>query len=341
LDDPLVWLALALSIVFVLIAGFFSMSETAFACLNKYRFEVAAENGSRTAKLVLRVYNSFDTTLVTILIAINALSVANSAIFTYFFLRVVPGLDDTVVSLISSLVLTLVVYLFGETIPKQVARKIPNACASFTVYPLSFFIVLLYPLSLLFRGISFVAKKLVHSKPEVALTEEDFTSVIEKNEEEGLLEENESDIIQNSFDFSDTTVREVLTPKKDMFEIDLKGLKAAGLAEIVCSTNYSRIPIYYQHKDNIVGILIVKKFLAAYLSDPKLSIKDYLEKPYIVSPSITIDDLADGFRSHHTQIALVYSKKELVGMATMEDVLEELVGDIGEKSYLSPRGIRS
>jgi putative hemolysin len=201
--------------------------------------------------------------------------------------------------------------------------------------------VLLYPLSLFFRGLSFLAKKMVHTKPEITLTEEDFTSVIEKNEEEGLLEENESDIIQNSFDFSDTTVREVLTAKKDMFEIDLHGLKAAGLAKIVCSTNYSRIPIYYQNKDNIVGVLIVKKFLAAYLSNPKLSIKDYLEKPYIVSPSVNIDDLADGFRSHHTQIALVYDKSRLVGMVTMEDVLEELVGDIGEKSYLSPRGIRS
>jgi putative hemolysin len=341
LPDPLVWLYLALSILFVIIAGFFSMSETAFSCLNKYRFEVAAENGSRLARSVLRVYNKFDTTLVTILIAINALSVANSTLMTYFFLAVFPGLDDTLSSLLSSLALTLVVYLFGETIPKQVARKIPNACAKFCVYPLEVAIVLLYPLSLLFRGISFVARKLVHSKPEVSLTEEDFTSVIEKNEEEGLLEENESDIIQNSFDFSDTTVREVLTQKKDMFEVNLQGLTAAQLAEVVCSTHYSRIPVYYQNRDNIIGILIVKRFLADYLSNPHLNIKDYLEKPYIVSPNIMIDDLADGFRSHHTQIALVYSDGKLVGMATMEDVLEELVGDIGEKSYLSPRGIRS
>lgn len=339
--DPLSWLYLVLSIILIFVAGFFSMAETAFSSLNKYRFQVEAENGSKTAKLVLWIYGKFDATLVGILIAINLLSVVLSAMVTNLFLQWIPGWDDTLVSLLSSIILTTLLYLFGETIPKQIAKKIPNFCASLTVYPLVVFLLILYPVSLIFRGISVAIKALFHAPVEPELTEEDFTSVIEKNEEEGLLEQNESDIIQNSFDFASTTVKEVLTPKKSMFAINLKGLSNPELAHIVCSTKYSRLPCYYGEKDQIVGILIVKSYLSAYLSNPKIAPKDYLEKPYIVSPSIKIDDLVDGFRSHHTQIALVVDKGSLLGMVTMEDVLEELVGDIGEKNaYVAPRGIR-
>jgi putative hemolysin len=311
------------------------MAETAFSCLNKYRFEVKAENGSKLAKRVLYVYSHFDATLVTILVAINALSVVLATLATLLFEILFLKLDSTLSSLLSSLALTVLLYLFGETIPKQVARKMPNGCASLCVYPLLAFIVVLYPVSLLFRGVSVLSKKMVHVPPDPELTEDDFTSVIETNEKHGLLEENESDIIQASFDFADTSVKDVLTPKRDMFEIDLKGMSGHRLAEIVCSTKYSRIPCYYEEKDHIVGVLIVKNFLAAYLSDPKIRIQDFLEKPYIVSPSIKIDDMVDGFRNNHTQIALVYSANKLVGMITMEDVLEELVGDIGEKTASS------
>lgn len=311
------------------------MAETAFSCLNKYRFEVKAENGSKLAKRVLYVYSHFDATLVTILVAINALSVILATLATLLFEMLFLKLDSTLNSLLSSLALTVLLYLFGETIPKQVARKMPNGCASLCVYPLLGFIAVLYPISLLFRGVSYLSKKMVHVPPDPELTEDDFTSVIETNEKHGLLEENESDIIQASFDFADTSVKDVLTPKRDMFEIDLKGMSGHHLAEIVCSTKYSRIPCYFEEKDHIVGILIVKNFLAAYLSDPKIRIQDFLEKPYIVSPSIKIDDMVDGFRNNHTQIALVYSGARLIGMITMEDVLEELVGDIGEKNAAS------
>lgn len=341
MPDPLSWLYLSLSIILIILSGIFSLTETAFSSLNKYRFEAEAKNGSRSAKHVLKVYEKFDSTLVTILLGINMISVILSVIFTDLFLMWIPSLDDSVTSLIASLILTLVLYFFGETIPKQVARKMPNRCAKLTVYFLQFFMVIFYPLTLLFKGISFLVKKATKNKEEPELTQEDFTSVIEKNEEHGLLEENESDIIQNSLDFNDTKVKEILTPKKNMYMIDMKGLSSSELAKIICSTSYSRIPMYYEEKGQVVGVLIVKRFLAAHLENPNLNIKDYIDKPYIVSPSIDIDDLADGFKLHHTQIALVYQNGKLIGMVTMEDVLEELVGDIGEKNQIvSPRGIR-
>jgi len=339
LDDPLSWLYIAIVIILIFLAGYFSMSETAFSCFNKYRFEVQKENGSRTAKAVLKVANNFDRTLVTVLIAINGINVALSYLVTMLFVNNLPW-DHTLLSLLSSVILTLVVYLFGETIPKQIARKIPNTVVKICVYPLQVVIWILYPVSLIFRGVTFAAKKLFRSEKAVELTEEDFTSVVETNEKHGLLEENESNIIQASFDFADTSVKEVLTPKRDIYELDLKGLSAHQLAQKICASKYSRIPLYYEKEDNIIGILIVKNFLAAYLKNPHLEIKNYLQKPYIVSPSIRMDDMVDGFRSHHTQIALVYQGNSLIGMVTMEDVLEELVGPISEKAGLHEKTVR-
>jgi putative hemolysin len=295
---------------------------------------VAAKEGKRTAKQVLWVYSRFDATLVTILIAINALSVALSVFSGYLFVSWLAPLNLSEVwdSLISSVVLTLVLYLFGETIPKQIARKIPSRTASLTVYPLSFFIIILYPLGLIFRFFSLAARWLFKGKENPEMTEEDFTTVVEKNAEHGLIQKNESQIIQASFSFVDTSVEQVLTPASAMFEIDLKGLTNAQLAKAVCATKYSRIPVYYESPDQIVGVLIVKNYLAAYLQNPRISVRDYIEKPYVVTPEIRMDEMVDGFRSHHTQVALVKNGKDLLGMVTMEDVLEELVGPIGETS---------
>ena len=321
-----------MSFLFIIIAGFFSAAETAFASLNKYRFQVLKDDGSKTAALVLRIHSMFDTALVTILIIINALSVAMSVLSTRFFLAILPtGFESTLTSLISSVVITLFVYLFSETIPKQIARKIPNRTASFVAYPLFFFIVLLYPLAAVFRFFAWFAKKVFRSSKAPELTEEDFNLVLEKNERHGLLDGAETDIIQASFDFADTSVKEVLTPLSRMYVMDLKGLTNQQLANRLCEIKYSRIPVYYGDRDKIVGVLIVKNFLSAFLRNPNVPLKDYIQKPYFVTPSVRMDDLVDGFRAHHTQIALVRNGKVLLGMVTMEDVLEELVGPIGER----------
>lgn len=281
---------------------------------------------------MLKVHGQFDTALVTILIVINAMSVCLSVVSTRFFLSLLPNsVSDALTSLISSLVITLFLYLFGETIPKQIARKIPNRIASLTVYPLFFFIIILYPLASIFRGFAWLMKKIFRSGKGPELTEEDFNLVIDENERSGLLDGEEADVIHSSFDFADTSVKEVLTPLAKMYEINLKGLTNEQLAQKLCETEYSRIPVYYESPDKIVGILIVKNFLSAYLANPSVPLGDYIQKPYFVTPSTPMDEMVDGFRSHQTQIALVRRGNELLGMVTMEDVLEELVGPIGER----------
>ena len=331
--DSRSWLYLVLSLVFIILSAFFSLAETVYSSVNRYKMQVLADQGNKSAKLVLKILNHFDSALITTLIGNNAVAVALSVVSTALFITWFHNtIDEGLVSLIASIIITVLLYIFAETLPKQIAKKIPNKLATRIIYPLCFFYIIFFPFTMIFLGISLLAKRLFKGKKELELTEDDFNSVIETNESHGLLEENETDIIQASFDFTDTSVKEVLTPKEKMLEIDLKGLTNTQLIKQILNTNYSRIPMYYQNKDNIVGVLIVKKYLAEYLKDPHVSLASSLEKPYIVSPTIMMDDVLDGFRSHHTQIALVYKDNHLLGMITSEDVLEELVGPISEKS---------
>ncbi|MDD5885474.1 MAG: hemolysin family protein [Erysipelotrichaceae bacterium] len=327
------------SIILLLLSAYFSLTETALSCYNRFKFEVKANNGSKNAKLVLWIDRHFDSTLMAILIGNNAASVVLSFFTTYLFVDTLFAdiLPYSWSSLIGSLVLTIVLYLFGETIPKQIGRKIPNTVIAWAVYPLTIFFVLFFPLSFIMRLVSKVVRKIFHAKPEPELTEEDFTAVLDKNEGHGLLEQNESELIQNSFDFSDTKVKEILTPVDKMFMINLKGLSTEKLVEIVCETNYSRIPVYYDNPNHVFGILIVKRFLADYLDDKekKTKLEDSIEKPYLVSMNVTLDRLVDGFQSRKAELALVYKGETLLGMVTMEDVLEELVGSLDESVEVS------
>lgn len=328
------WIYLIISLVLVVCSAYFSATETAFSSLNKYRFKVKADSGSRTAKLVLKIHDNFDKTLVTILIGNNLTAVILSSLFTFLFASFMWPLDEGIISLIASIILTAIVYLFGETIPKQIAKRIPDKVAEMTAYLLFFFLIIFFPFSWIFSLVAKGSKKAFKGKEEATLTEEEFTEAVSKNEEHGLLESNESDIIQNSFDFADTFVQDVLTPKRKMYMINLKDLKTRSLVEILSKTNYSRIPCYVGNQDSIVGVLLVKEFLANYLLNPETPITASLQKPYIVSPRITMNSLSDGFRKNHTQVAIVKKGEKLVGMVTMEDVLEELVGDIHEKNIV-------
>lgn len=327
-----------LTVLLFIASAFFSLVETVFSSINRFKFEVKANNGSSNAKVVIWCDDHFDSALVTILIGNNAASVVLSMVTTFLFVdNIMKDVDSSLATIIGSLVLTILLYIFGETMPKMIGRKLPNKIATWACYPLAFLIIILYPISALFRGISYLFKKLFKSKEEPEITEEEFQNVIEFNENQGVLEENESQIIQNSLDFSDTKVKEIFTPREKMFTINLKNLSLEKLVEIICSTSYSRIPVYYDNPNKIVGILLVKNFLADYLDDKttKTDLDDSIEKPFVVSPNITMDELVDGFQKQRKQIALVYKKNVLIGMVTMEDVLEELVGTISEKSEVT------
>jgi putative hemolysin len=191
--------------------------------------------------------------------------------------------------------------------------------------------ILLYPIAVIFELMTKTIEKIFKVKTDDKFTEEDFENVIEKTTSDGLFEQEQTEIIQSALEFIDTNVREVLTPKKDVFALDINTLTHDKMKEILLNTNYSRIPVYDQQPDNIIGILIVKTYFKEITKNTNVSIRKILSKPYFVPNTIMIDDLFNGFKKNHSHIAIVRDKDhKMVGMVTMEDVLEELVSGIGE-----------
>ena len=323
--------AIILVVLCLIGSAFFSATETAFACLNKYKFQVEAEDGKKASSFVVWFYEHFDTTLITVLVGNNAVAVGVSSIATILLIQLLHSyIDNTTISMISSIAVTILTFLFGDTLPKLIAKKVPNAIARFSVYPIAFFCILFLPVTLVFRGLTFLVRKIFRSEPEPEVQTEDIAEEIERMEKFGDLEANESDILVNSLDFADTSVKEVLTPLRRMKMLDTDGLDTPALLEYIKKCPYSRIPLYYKEQNHIVGVLVVKNYLAAYFRDPKVSYLPYVQKAYFVTPAIKIDDLLDGFREHHTQIALVRKEGKILGLVTAEDALEELVGKIDE-----------
>lgn len=327
--------AIILAVLCLIGSAFFSATETAFACLNKYKFQVEAEDGKKASSFVVWFYEHFDTTLITVLIGNNAVAVGISSVATILFIQLLHAyIDNTTISMISSIVVAILTFLFGDTLPKLIAKKVPNAIARFSVYPISVFCILFLPVTLIFRGLTFLVRKVFRSKPEPEVQTEDIAEEIERMEKYGDLEANESDILVNSLDFADTSVKEVLTPLRRMKMLDTDGLDTPTLLDYIKKCPYSRIPLYYKEQNHIVGVLVVKNYLAAYFRDPKVSYLPYVQKAYFVTPAIKIDDLLDGFREHHTQIALVRKEGKILGLVTAEDALEELVGKIDENGNI-------
>ncbi|MBO6262126.1 MAG: HlyC/CorC family transporter [Bacilli bacterium] len=328
MDVPLSWVII---IVCVLAHFFFSAGETALACANRFKMQVEADEGKKSAKLVLKVQEKYDRALITVLIGSNIVSIAASVICTALFTRIFTDYTSDLIAFLASLTISLLIYIFGDALPKTIARSIPDTISKVFVYPVFGLMMLVYPITLLFELLTKGIEKAFKVKEEVEFDEEDFENVVEKVSDEGILEEEQSDIIQSALDFADTNVKEVLTPKNKIFALNIRELDKEKLHQIVINTNYSRIPIYDGNIDNIIGVLHIKTYLSAYLRNPNVSIRSKLQKPYFVSSNIMIDDLFNGFKKHHTHIAIVRDKNKcVIGMVTMDDVLEELVSDISE-----------
>lgn len=346
MDDPIsrciAWIVIG---VCVLLHFYFSASETALSCCNRFKMQVKADEGSRSAKLVLKTCDKFDRALTTVLVGTNIASILSSVLLTGIFVVLFKnsGIEDFWVSLIASISLSLVIYIIGDALPKTIAKAIPDTICLMNAYPiygLLWILTYIIPITLLFECIVKLIEKIFKVKKVAEFTEEDFEDAVDKVADEGVIEEEQSEIIQNTLDFADTNVKEVLTPRERIFSLDIRELTHEKLRGVLMSTRYSRIPIYDTSEDNIIGILNVKTYFKEISSCPNVSIRKILQKPYFVSNSIMIDDLFNGFKRRHTHIAIVRdAKKKVVGMVTMEDVLEELVDGISEPS--SQKGKRA
>lgn len=337
MDDPISWLIIGICIV---ISFFSSTCETAIGLVNRFKLQVKADDGKKTAKILLKICDHYDRTISTVLVTHNVSAIVMSTVATVMFYSAFVGKPelDPYVPLISSIAVTFVIYILGDILPKTIARKIPDTISMIFAWPLYIILIILTPISIIFEMFAKLIDKIFKTSQDEEFTEEDFETIVEQTTDEGILEEEQGDIIQSALEFEDTNVKEVLTPREKMFALDIRGLTHEKLQQILLETNYSRIPIYEKEFDNFIGVLLIKTYIKQYIDNPNTPIRKMLQKPYFVSSKIMIDDLFNGFKKHHSHLAIVRNKdKKVIGMVTMEDVLEEIVEGISEPNALKAR----
>jgi len=337
MPDPLSWL---LIVICILLSFFFSASETALACCNRFKMQIKADEGNKSAKRVLKTLEKFDRALTTVLIGNNIVAIAVSSIATVFFIKYFGNkFDDTTISIVVSIVMSFIVYIIGDTLPKTIAKAIPDTICLAFIYPITWLTYLFFPFVLLLDAMAKLFEKIFKIKKEEALSEEDLETAVEKAIQDETIEEEQIELVQSALEFTDTKVAEVFTPKEKMFAINIKGLNHQTLQEILANTKYSRIPLYDKVFDNMIGVLNVKVYFEEVTKDPHVDIRSIAQRPYFVSKDVMIDDLFEGFRRRRSHLAFVRdSHKKVIGMVTMEDVLEELVEDISEP--VSQKGVK-
>lgn len=314
-----------LIIALILLGGFFSGAETAFSYCNRVRIKKKAEDGSKSAKRVVKILDDFDRLLSTLLIGTNVCHVFASSSAAMLFVK----LMGTAGAVFSTVLLTVVIFIFSETIPKNFARANSDAFVLAVSAPVRALMFLLFPITLLFSGIGKFIKLLLPKNKEIpSVTEDEFTSLVENVEEEGLIEPEESALIQSAIGFSDTSVKEVMTPLSRMVAIDIAA-KPEAVKLTILSQKYSRIPVYAGNPERIVGVLCSKDCLSKYISGAAVSVGSLMILPYFISPDTKLDQAFEGLGKRKTHIAIVTKDNGCaIGFVTMEDIMEELVGEI-------------
>lgn len=327
MDDGsrLPWIIAALLLV---CAAFFAVTETSMASASRSRIKASAERGDFRAKKTLYVLDNFDLAISTLLICTNIVHIAAASIVT---LAVTRKWGVSAVS-ISTIITTIVVFFAGEMLPKSVAKKYSDTLALSCAPVLCFFMKLFAPLSKLLTWIGQAAAKLTPGDSQISVTEDELYDIIEDMTEEGSLDEDQGDLISSALQFGDVTVESVLTPRVDIVAININS-SHAELLNLIRSTNHSRLPVYEGSIDNIIGVLQIRKYIKAYLRlGENLDIKPMLDEVLFVHQSTNIDELLPILSKRKLNIAVVTDNYGgTLGIVTVEDILEELVGEIWDE----------
>ncbi|MDO4616348.1 MAG: hemolysin family protein [Lachnospiraceae bacterium] len=318
---------IAAMVLLVVMSGFFSASETAFSSLNMIRLKTKAEDGDKKAQRIIAMAEKYDDLLSTILIGNNIVNIALASLGTVFFSALLTsGAGPTV----STIVITVVVLIFGEVTPKSMAKQMPERFAGFCVPVLSVLMFLFTPLNVVLKGIKTVVAKPFKLSAEEGITDAELITMVEEAEDGGDLTAHESELIRNAIEFDDVEVEEILTPRVDVVAVeDTCSMKL--LEETFIESNFSRIPVYHKSIDNIIGVIHEKDYFSALRRGVE-SISDLIEPTQYTTGSVKIGALLRTLKDNHDHLAVVldeYGGTE--GIVTMEDILEELVGEIWDE----------
>ncbi|MBT7259853.1 MAG: HlyC/CorC family transporter [Desulfobacula sp.] len=328
---------LTLLVIGLLLSGFFSSSETALFSISKVKALHIAKDGSKTGQLILTMKEDSHTLLTTILIGNNLVNIGASAIATSIALSY---FKSNAVGIATG-IMTMLILVFGEIFPKSFANHNNILVARIVIYPLFWLSKLFFPLIYL---LNFIPK--LHGTADSSsetVTEDELMTMVEVVEEEGEIKEEEKEYITNIFEFDDTSCSEIMTPRADMFVLDVS--QDMDIKKIL-ETGFSRIPVIEDSIDNIIGILHVKDLFASFQkaseSDTSLDIKQIMRKPYFIPESKKLDSLLQDFKQKKNHIAIVVDEHGgISGITTLEDVVEEIIGEIiDETDRMTPDIVR-
>ncbi len=313
-------------IILVCLSGFFSATETAFSSLNRTRLRSLAENGNRKAQSALRLAENYDDLLSTILIGNNIVNIGLASIATIFFVNLVGGSGAS----LSTAVTTVVVLIFGEISPKSMAKESPEKFAMAVADMLGLLVKVFKPINWLFGKWKVLLSKLFKVKDDRRLTQDELITMVEEVEQEGGMDADDSDLVRSAIEFHDQEVADILTPRVRVEGVS-QDASFAEVSEIFEESGYSRLPVYEETIDRIVGVIHQKDFYRKS-KDNQLNLQEIMKSPVFVTENTKISDLMRLLQRTKSQLAVVVDEYGgTVGIVTMEDILEELVGEIWDE----------
>ncbi len=319
-------LSIIIILICLILSAYFSASETALSTFNKIKIKNLAEKGNRKAKLVLNIEEKYDTMLSTILIGNNIVNILSASLATILF---ITWIGDKSGPTVSTAVMTIIVLIFGEITPKTLAKKRPEAFAMFAAPFLKLLMIIFFVFAFIFKKWQDFVSKLIKDKEEDQVTEEEIISLVEEATEDGVLDEDESELIKSAIEFGDLEVIDIFTPRVDIVALP-SDATYEEIDQAFAGNAFSRLPIYEEDIDHIIGIIYYKDFYQAEEDNFKLS--DIIKQPMFVTKHKLVNELLKEFQMKKQHFAVVADEfGSIAGIVTMEDILEEIVGEIWDE----------
>lgn len=321
---------IVLIVILIALSAFFSASETAISSVNRIRLKSMAENGSKGAERALKILKKYDKALTTILIGNNIVNIATSSVATILCIQLV---GEKYGSLVATIAVTVIVLIFGEVMPKGIAKDHAEGVCIGVSAVITFLMVIFTPFSSFFILLKGAMGKLFHKKDSVSVTEEELMAIIDEIEDEGVLEQQESELVRSALQFDEITADEIITPRVRIVAVEVSDT-AGKVREKFLNEQYSRMPVYEKNLDNIVGIINEKDFIREYENrGDELSVRELIQDTIYVPSMQKISEVLRLMQKRKCHMSVVLDQHGgTLGIVTMEDLLEELVGEIWDES---------
>ncbi len=317
-------------VLLLLCSAFFSASETAFTSMNLIRIRTMAENKVKGARKALYIAEHSNRALTTILVGNNIVNILGTTLCAFILSQFI--VDATILNVLNTVVMTIIILITGEILPKAIAKNYPEKIATKFAFTLYVIMKISYPIVICFYGLQKLFTKKKEEKPSVTVTEDELESIIDTMEEEGVLEKDDAELIQNTFKIKEATAHDIMTHRMDVVFLDITSTEDET-ENVFSESLYSRLPVYQDSIDNVVGILNIKDFFNSIIKKQPFSLKKIMTEPLFTAENTSVDTLFKDMQKNKKHLAVVLDERGGVsGIVTMEDCVETLFGEIFDET---------